>query len=66
MFIKKRSSGQAVMTPHTSNPQTQKAEREAGGQHGWQIKFQDRQGYTKKPCLKTTKDKQNKQKCSSK
>lgn len=65
IFIKKRSR-QAVVT-HTFNPRTQ---REAGGvlwvQHSWQIEFQDRQGYTEKLCPKNTKNKQNKQKCSSK
>jgi hypothetical protein len=57
------------MVAHAFNPSTQKAE--AGGslsvqnQPGLQIKFQDSQGYTEKPCLegktnKQTNKKQNK------
>jgi hypothetical protein len=36
-------------------------ELSVSGQPGLQIKFQDSQGYTEKPCLKQNKTKQNKQ-----
>jgi hypothetical protein len=54
--------GRAVVA-HTFNPSTWEAE--AGGflsssQPGLQGEFQDSQGYTKKPCLEKTKNK-NKQ-----
>jgi hypothetical protein len=39
---------------HTFNPSTPEAET-VSGQPGLQIEFQDSQGYTEKPCLKTLK-----------
>jgi hypothetical protein len=50
---------------HTFNPSTWEAEAggflSSRGQPGLQSKFQDSQGYTKKPCLEKQKTKTNKQ-----
>ena len=53
------------MVPHAFNPSTQKTEagRFLSSRPAWsglQNEFQDRQGYTEKPCLKKPKQNKNK------
>ena len=60
LVISKNDSPSWEVVVHTFNPSSLETEA-GGGQQGLQSKFQDRLGYTEKPCLKnkTNKTEQN-------